>query len=194
MSEGFKAREQTYFKQLKDLLTSPKHATKSPQAFYQVIVDAPFTDPLSATYLNLGIVVLLLVDEKGKVINRVALSNTVHAAGAVRTSEKHFNEIKIPLKENKNIISKAIKTGIATHTEDWKDLFTPALSPQSARFNQAGAGIACSIVEPFKFGNYGAALIFSFFKIPSNSARTLKFTRVYSDMVSEALANRGLIS
>lgn len=189
MSDGFEVREKEYYKHLKHLLKSSRDNAGLKNDIYQTIVDAPFYDPLVATYLELGIIVLLLVDEESHSINRVALSNTVHAAGAIKTSEKLFREIKIPLNYEKNIISAAIISGHGRHTEDWKDLFVPALSASSARFNQAGAGITWSLVEPFVYGNHRAAVIFSFFNTPSSVKRTKHFTSTYTKMLAKLLAS-----
>jgi hypothetical protein len=184
MQKAFKERERAYIKTLSELLSVPK----SRQQLYHAIVDAPFHDPLSATYLDLGIIVLLLVSEDGKTIDRIALSNTVQAAEATRTSEKPFHDIKIPARYEKNIIAKAISTGKMQQTEDWKDLFVPALTPESARFNQATAGIARSLVFPIKVQPKGGAMIFSLFEIPESMADLDKFIRTYTQLVSKALS------
>ena len=184
MSDGFEVREKSYYRHLKKILNEGRTLP----TLSQTIVDAPFADPLAATYLELGIVVFLKVDKSGKYINRIALSNTIHAADAVKTSEKQFTEIIIPLSDKDNIIAKAINTGSMQRTEDWKDLFVPALNPESARFNQASAGIACSIVQPIDDSARGAALIFSFFQHPKHIKRTENFTAAYAALVGEALS------
>ena len=188
MVNTFLNDEQTYLDNLKSLLSAGKKTHDIKEDFYQLIVDSPFNDPLAATYLGLGIVVLLLVDDSGKIIQRVALSNTEHAAGAVKTSEKSFKQILIPLNNEKNIISQAIRTSQTKVTEDWKYLFTPALSAASARFNQAGAGIECSIVEPFNYNPHGAALIFSLYQYPTNIERIKYFTCRYAEIVGDVLS------
>lgn len=133
------------------------------QSLYQEIVNAPFANKYKVTSLDLGIVVLLLVNPETQTIDRIALSNTEHAKGALRMSEKKFHEIKIPLKNKTNIIPIAINGGKPQHTDDWYFLFTPELNAKSARFNQTGAGIACSFVYPFD-ALHGGALIFSYFQ------------------------------
>lgn len=134
---------------------------------YQAIVDVPFSDKLHSTSLGLGIVVLLLADHEHNALRRIALSRTELAAGAVKYSVKPFNEITIPLDFEKNILTKAISTHIPQQTIDWADLFAPELTADEARFNQAGAGIACSIVYPLiETGKNEAlgAMIFSYFE------------------------------
>ena len=134
---------------------------------FNTIVNAPFNDKIHAVKLDLGIVVLLLVNEKEDTIDRVALSNTELAQGAVNVSAKPFHDIKIPLHDVSNIITEAIMTNKPTKTDDWKYLFTPSLTEDEARMNQAGAGIGCSIVAPFKSKKRTGAVIFSFFQEPS---------------------------
>jgi len=178
-------REKNYLKLILQLLSKDA----STDNLYQSIVDAPFSDPLMATNLDLGIVVLLLVDADGVTINRIALSNTEQAANAVKTSQVPFNQIKIPLNHHKNIISKAIRTGKQQRTEDWDYLFTPALSPASARFNQATAGIACSIVQPFDCKPHGGAFICSFFQHPRDIKLQEWFIAHYSELIEEVLGH-----
>lgn len=149
------------------------------------IVNAAFDDPTKATSLSLGVTVLLVVDSKNMTINRVALSDTDSAKGAVRMSAKPFTEIKIPLNHEENIIAKAIKTQEFQMTSDWADMFVPALTPVQARFNQAGAGIGCSVVYPV---NNETAMIFSFYTQPEKiGGRHYKFMEKYTSLVAEYL-------
>src|SRR5688572_13179335 len=134
-----------YAGSLKPLLRS-----RSDAELFESIVNAPFSNPVAATELDLGIIVLLLVDKQAGIIDRVALSDTVHAAGAVKMSEKPFRAIKIPLNHEVNAIARAIREGKLQTVSDWKYLFVPDLSPRAARFNQAGAGIEFSCVYPLK--------------------------------------------
>lgn len=130
---------------------------------YRSVVDFPFQDKLFATSLDLGIVVLLLVDSVDGMIDRIALSNTELAMGAVRASAKPFHEIRIPLNDEQNIIAQSIRKHKSIATNDWNFLFTPALSADQARMNQTSASVECSIVEPLIHDVHGA-LIFSFFQ------------------------------
>lgn len=50
------------------------------------IVNAPFGDNLGAIDIDLGVVVLLLARPETKTIDRIALSDTYSAKGAVRMS------------------------------------------------------------------------------------------------------------
>lgn len=132
-------------------------------ALFKAFVNTPFTDKLLTTKLALGIVVFLMVNKAEQTIDRIALSDTEMAKGAVEYSEKPFEEIKIPVGYPTNIIAQALESGQYKYTEDWQYMFNPALTPESARFNQAGAGIACSVVYPLT-GRDGGAMIFSYYQ------------------------------
>jgi hypothetical protein len=162
-------------------------ATK--QELYRAIVDSPFEHKVEVALLHLGIVVLLLVDPETKLINRIALSNTELAKGTTDISMKRFEDIKIPLDYPDNIIAKAIRTGKAQLTTDWKYLFAPALTPEEARFNQAGGAIACSAIYPLLGVPHGGAMIFSYYQYPEKlGPNQRKFMKSYSTAVAAALA------
>lgn len=159
-----------------------------PQQLYRAIVDAPFDQKVEVALLHLGIVVLLLADAKTGMINRVALSDTELAKGTTDISVKRFEDIKIPLDYPENIIAKAIRTGKPQLTTDWQYLFAPALTPEEARFNQAGGAIACSAVYPLSGVGDGGALIFSYYQYPEKLGSAQRhFMRTYSGMVTAAL-------
>jgi len=163
-----------------------------PDQLYQRIVDAPFDDKLFATSIDLGIVVLLLVNPKDKMIDRVALSNTDLARGAVKVSAKPFSDIRIPVHHKENAIARAIASNEHQLTEDWQSLFVPALTAEQARRNQAGASIESSLVWPLKLRT-GGALIFSFYQ-PSAYIDDdhLTFAEDYAQLVSQQLAQAPL--
>lgn len=170
-----------------DKLLALLQSVKTRQELLTAIVNAPFHDLRETTHLDLGIIVLLLVDAKEGTIDRIALSQTPAAEGAVKMSEKPFADIKIPLNHPSNIIAQAITTDVPQATGDWKHLFTPALPPQAARFNQAGAGIECSYVYPLQAGD-GGALIYSFFQPGQNLGLAHRtFMSAYAKMVTAAL-------
>jgi hypothetical protein len=171
-----------YIKKLATVLDS---ATDS--KLFETIVNAPFRDKIESTELDLGIIVLLLVEPKSKTIRRIALSNTAQARGAVKMSEKPFEEIVIPLNHDGNKIAAAILTGEPQQVTDWKYLFTPDLSPRAARFNQAGAGIECSWVYPLT-AHDGGALIFSFYQDIANiSPKHSAFMKAYTQLADDRL-------
>lgn len=173
----------SFFRSLQKELSS----AQTDQALLEAIVNAPFRHRVEVTKLDLGIIVLLLVDPKTKLIDRVALSDTEQAAGAVKMSEKPFHDIKIPLGYESNLIARVIKTGKPQSTTDWKYLFVPDLSPRAARFNQAGAGIECSYVYPLT-ARSGGALIFSYYQACANIGETHQsFMERYIRLVNDRL-------
>lgn len=174
----------SYFAGLTRQLTAANDKSQS----LQTVVDAPFTNPVEAARMGLGIVVLLVLDQKTGIIHRVALSNTELAKGTTDVSVKKFEDIEIPLDATDNIIARAIRSGKPEGTADWHYLFTPALTAEEARLNQAGGAIAYSEVHPLTNG--GGALIFSYFQ-PLSGADSLqrRFMDFYSDQVSKHLCD-----
>lgn len=153
-----------------------------------LIVNAPFEYKVAATFLFLGIVVLLMVDDDGKNISRIALSNTELAKNTTDVSLVPFSEIKIPLEHPENIISVAIRSGTFQDTTDWKYLFEPALTPEQARINQASGGIAYSAVYPLNNVKPGGAMIFSYFQYQQHiGSPQHEFMAEYSAMVDRIL-------
>ena len=158
----------------------------SKEELYQAIVNVPFDNPLVAAQLFLGIVVLLLVNPKTKMIDRIALSDTHLAKGTVKVSVKRFEDIKIPVDYPDNLIAEAVRTNQAQVTTDWQYLFAPALTPQEARFNQAAGGIGYSAIYPFKAKRAQGALIYSYFQYPENISRKQQsFMEHYTQLVRE---------
>jgi hypothetical protein len=160
---------------------------------YQAIVDVPFSDKLHSTSLGLGIVVLLLADHENNALRRIALSQTEMAEGAIKYSVKPFQEIVIPLDYTENILVKAISTKQSQQTSDWAPMFTPELSAEEARLNQAGAGIACSIiyplVTPIVVKPLGA-MIFSYFEpLGSIGEEHRLFMEAYTETVAMKLVH-----
>lgn len=176
-----------YYNILEHLLSS----TTSDKELFEMIVNAPFHNKLHTTNFDLGVVVLLLVDKRSKTIDRVAFSDTEPARWAIKMTPVAFTEIKIPLDNKVNILPVAIKTNKPQKITDWKFLFTPVLSAESARFNQAGAGIACSYIYPMVNARDGGALIFSFYQPDENiQLKHQKFMEKYSKIASKALSSR----
>lgn len=176
---------QKYAQTLKEqLLKAPTLQDK-----YDVVVNTPFIDAYESTKLDLGIVVLLLVNRKDKTIDRIALSDTEPAQGAVNISTVPFAKIRIPLKHKTNAIAQAVATKERQVVADWKFLFVPAMDEVSARHNQSGAGIGSSLVYPLIEKNKGfGAMIFSFFQPPFNlRKRHFNFAETYSQAVADAL-------
>jgi len=172
-----------------DALAARLHAAKSDEELFEAIVNAPFTNPLPAVLIFLGIMVLLQVDKTKGTVNRIALSQTEQAKMTTEVSAKPFNQIKIPLDYLENIIADAIHTGKPQDTTDWKFLFNPAMTASQARLNQANAGIAHSVVYPLKSRD-GGALIFSYFQYRSemDDGKAEAFMQRYSELVDQVLA------
>ncbi len=168
-------------------LASQLSATKSDDQLFELIVNAPFQDKRMVTVLGLGILSFLLVNKKTGMIDRVTLSSTDMAQGAVDFSVLPFNAIHIPIDDPKNITAKAIRTETPQQTRDWSNLFTPVLTPQEARFNQAGGSIAITHVYPLKALD-GGALHYSYFDLPPNIGDTqIKFMDEYTKIVEKCL-------
>lgn len=172
-------------------LTRQLMAVNNKSQLLQTIVDAPFTNPVEAARMGLGIVVLLLLDHKTGIIHRVALSNTELAKGTTDISVKKFEDIEVPLDAPDNVIARAIRTGKPEGTADWHYLFTPALTAEEARLNQAGGAIAYSEVHPLQNKDCrGGALIFSYFQhLNGTDSIQRRFMDFYSAQVSKHLCD-----
>lgn len=162
---------------------------KTDKELFPAIVNTPFLDlKVQTAMLFLGIVVFLQVNKKQGTIDRIALSNTELAKNTTDVSYVPFHEIKIPVDDPENILSRAIQTGEPKGTTDWHYLFTPAMAPEQARINQASGGIAYSEVHPLKSRD-GGALIFSYFQYMSEIGdRQQEFMELYTKLVDETLA------
>lgn len=166
-------------------------AAKTQAQLNDVIVNAPFVNKVETAFLFLGIIVLLIANEETRMIDRIALSNTELADNITTVSAKPFHDIKIPLNDPNNIIAKVIATGQYADTTDWDDLFTPALSADEARLNQASGGIAYSAVYPIHGAKNKGALIFSHFQYMNEIGdKQHEFMKTYSQLVSEVLTRK----
>jgi hypothetical protein len=173
-----------YFAQLRERL----NAAKNDHQLFETIVNAPFTDRRRAALLGLGLLGFLLVDKKTRTIDRMAISDTNLARGAVRMSVTPFKNIKIPLNYKGNFIAEAIRSERYQQTSDWQYLFAPELTPEEARLNQAGAGIACSFVYPLTYARAGGALVFSYYlPIDKIEREHHDFMRTYTKLVTASL-------
>ena len=186
MSALFKQGQSDYIRELRSVLKD----AKTKKELYTSIVNAPFQNGIHAARIDLAIVVLLLVNEKKGIIERVALSETPAAERTVKISAKPFRDIGIPIGHHENIIAKAIHKGRAQKTVDWKYLFVPDMPAEAARLNQASAGIECSVVQPLCVDDLKiGALIFSFMQpLRFLNYRHLAFTRQYAHSVEQAMS------
>lgn len=164
-------------------------ATTNRADLYAAIVNAPYTDKVFTTQLGLGICVLLLKNTETNTLDRIALSDTELANGAVRMSAKPFHEIKIPLDAHDNFLIKTIASNTPQLTNDWYYLFTPVLTAQEARFNQYGAGIEFSATYPLyntQKQEVIGAMIFSYF---SQADEDMTTQREFMQSITMVAAN-----
>jgi hypothetical protein len=176
-----------YYSLLREILDS----AKGDKDLFETIVNAPFSDRRRSALMGLGIVVLLLVNKATRTIDRVALSDTDLAKGAVRMSVKPFHDIKIPINYKGNFIAEAIRSERYQQTSDWQYLFAPELTPEEARLNQAGAGISCSFVYPLIDARAGGAIIYSYYlPLDKFNSEHHEFMRSYAKLVSRILRDR----
>ena len=180
------------------LITHSLDESRSPEALFQAIVNTPFNDRLQATELGLGIVVLLLINRDNGTLDRIALSDTERAQEAQKISTKPFHEIRIPLDYKDNLLIQVIDEHKPLFTDDWAGMFVPELTPQEARFNQAGASIACSALYPLiPFGTEKAcgAMIFSYFEpLEMIGEKHRAFMKTYADTVSARLVEDKILT
>jgi hypothetical protein len=172
------------------VLAASLQAAKDEPALFSAIVNAPFQFRKETVKMSLGILVLLQVNKAKGTIDRIALSDNELAKGSTDMSAKKFKEIHIPVDDSDNSIAKAIRSGEPQLVADWAYLFTPVLTPEQARLNQAGGGIGCSVVYPIIGARNGGAMIFSYFKYPNNiTAADHAFMRGYIQLVASQLGS-----
>lgn len=179
-----------YYAQLKAVLAN----CKTTRQLYGKLVNLPFEDKQKAAMLSLGHMILALVNKKNGTLDRIALSNTESARGAVNYSVLPFKAIRIPLSNKENYIGIAIRTKKIMATTDWGDTFTPVLTRQEARFNQAGAGVGCSVIYPLPGVGDGAAFVFSYYEPLSRIGDFHhKFMKTYTDIATQELKKHELV-
>jgi hypothetical protein len=182
MVSGFKGREKSYYDQLRKLLNVPVPKAE----LYQTIVDAPFRDPLSATYIELSALTLWLVDPASRMLTPATVSDASQVARALKQLEIPFADIRIPIEVPHNFLTNALGTHKKRRTDDWADLLLPVLSPQSARLAQAEAGVISNTIAPLRAGDSGV-LVFHFFNHPETPEHNHDFVRFYTSIVETAL-------
>ena len=174
------------YQQLSQIL----NATKNDKELFYQIVNAPFKYQVEMAFLFLGIIAFLLIDEKTGIIQRLALSETDLADDVAKVSKLPFKDIVIKITDSENLIVKAIKSGKCQGTSDWQELLRPAFSPEQARINQAGGGIAYTAVYPLQARNKGA-LTFNYFQYENEiGEQQNNFMERYAAIVDEALSRK----
>lgn len=92
--------------------------------------------------------VLAVINDKKKVLERVAISETSGGIAALKTLEIPFSNIVIPLSAKDNISIKAIETKKTQYTTDLYDILRPALSKKNCQIVQDSMGTKFSIINP----------------------------------------------
>jgi hypothetical protein len=175
-----------YFIELKDIL----NRQKSRRQLYQSIVDAPFQgkNKFNSTLLGLGFLAFLQVNESSRTLDRITISDTPSALGAINMTMKAFNDMKVPLNHKGNIILTAIRTGAHQQTTNWHYLTDPAVTEVESRMNQAAAGMASSVVYPIMETKPKGAIIFQYFiNMDEITSAHHNFMFRYIKIVSSAL-------
>lgn len=161
----------------------------------QKIVDSVL---LELGYLRLGyeIVVLCLVDEKKKVLQRISISQTDKAQQALLETPVPFHEITIPLHYSRNLLIKALREKKSQIATSWPDILMPAFTRADALRIQRRLGIQASLIYPVLVKNEATgALIFSMSKPPEKVTPDERdLIRSFSDIVGLAVQNASLYS
>lgn len=138
--------------------------------------------------LGLGFLSFVLVNRRTRTIDRIAISQTDMAKGALDITVRPFRDLKVPIGYKGNAVAEAIRSGRYQQTNDWDYLLKPSLKPEEARLNQAAAGIASSYVYPLTNSREAGAVIYQYFitldKV-ENVHREFMFR--YTKLVSQVL-------
>ena len=175
-----------YYTDLEDILSE----SKTDKKFHQNIVDAPFVNKFNSTLLGLGFLAFLLVNKETNTLDRITISNTPTALGAINMTDKPFEDMKVPLNHKGNIVLTAIATGRYQQTNDWHYLTDPAVTAEASRFNQAAAGISSSYVYPLVGVNPKGAIIFQYYLNMHDIEQLhhnfmFRYTKLVSTMINE---------
>jgi hypothetical protein len=176
---------ESYILELKRIL----EAAKSDTQLYEAIVNAPFHSKRVTTTLGLGFLSFVLINKKTRTIDRIAISKTDLAQGALDITVKPFRDLKVPIGYKGNAVAEAIRSGRYQQTNDWDYLLTPSLKPEEARLNQAAAGIASSYVYPLINTRNSGAIIYQYFitldKIESTHREFMfRYTKLASQVMN----------
>jgi hypothetical protein len=173
-----------YIKELGLLLDK----AKSRSELYELIVNAPFNNPFNSTLLGLGFLAFLQVNQEEGNLDRISISDTYTAQGAINMTNKEFHDMKVPLKHKGNIVLIAIQSGKPQITNDWHLLTDPAVTAEESRINQAAAGISSSLVYPTIKTEPRSAIIFQYYIPLSKIGRSQHdFMERYIKLVSKSL-------
>lgn len=169
-------------------------ATSNYEQLKTVIVEAPFRQPLAVASLFLAFIVLMLANKKTGQIDRVTITDTELARNTFEVTAVPFEDIKIPLHHPDNIIAQSIDDGRPRDTTDWYYTFTPALTGDQARINQASAGIAYTAIYPIDIPD-GGVLSFSYYQYASEIGDQQRdFMKNYTQIVAQAIKQKLQVS
>lgn len=103
-----------------------------------------------AFMLGFEIGVLALVDEKRKVLRRVAMSHTTTGVRAETSLPFPYKELSIPLNFEANIAIKALRLGQKQLTHNLFEVFTPVLDERISAEIQKTVNVQTSLIYPVK--------------------------------------------
>jgi signal transduction histidine kinase len=118
-------------------------------------------------YLNLGyrVIVLALVDQETNTLKRVSFSRTSEGIKAIGSLSLPFENISIPLTEERNLCIQALKQKQPLITHQVADVFYPTLTEEEIAPIQKAVGIKTTMVYPvLSKGDPLGVLIFSMIK------------------------------
>lgn len=169
------------------ILKKKLFSAKNYEELTKLIVEEPIKQQVPTALMFLAFIVLLVVNHKTGMLDRVSISDTELAQNTFDVTAVPFEDIKIPMDDPNNLYVRAVKTGEPTDTTDWYFTFTPAMTGDQARINQASAGIAYTAIYPLKFKK-GGALSFSYYQYEGHVGREQAvFMKEYTKIVSDAL-------
>jgi signal transduction histidine kinase len=161
----------------------------------QNVVDSILT---KLNYFEIGykVVVLVLYDEKDKVLKRIALSQTKEAQKTKEVSAVKFEDIHTPITATQNLCVRAMLDGKIYSTSYFPDILTPPLTPENALESQKNAGIKASMIYPLMVNNNPlGVLLFSITKELSEVSNDEKsLLQHFTDIVALAVKNAQLYS
>lgn len=141
--------------------------------------------------------VLALVDEKEKVLKRVAISETSGGVAALQFLEVPFSQISIKLNEKDNFCIKALKENKMVYTTELYDVLRPVISLENSNKVQEMMGTQTTLVFPIyskdnkPYGTFMVSMNKSYEKISEYEHETI---RNFIDSVRIALDNASLFT
>lgn len=159
----------------------------------QTVCDALLKE-LGYSKFGYKIVVLSLIHEKRKILERVAVSQTEEAKYALSLLPIPFTEIEIPLSDKNNVMIQTIRTSTPHITHSWYDVMRPAINQVDAESMQKKVGIKTSLLYPIKVNEKTiGVMIFSLSKHLDNfESAEVKLLAGFVDIVGLSVQNANL--